>query len=117
MLFLILLGDPVGHRKHLTVAGIGERKADCSRAPLFAGATPRDALPSEVSGFEFLLLLRGLVELNPLILGEPIYVFVDERLQPLGRGHLKEDRGHLIGRLAGNTLLGCLRFPGVGDVH
>ena len=45
MLFLILLGDPIGHREHFTVSGVGECKADGGRSPVFALAVPRDAFP------------------------------------------------------------------------
>ncbi len=117
MFFLILLGNPIGHRKHFAVAGVSERKADGGRSPLLAGATPGDAFPCEVGRLEFLLLLGGFVDLNPLVLSEPVDILVDERILPLGRGHLKEDGSDLVGRLAGDALVGLLRFPRVGDVH
>ncbi len=117
MLLLILLGNPIGHRQHPAVAGIGERKADGGRAPLLAGTAPGDALPSEVTSLEFLFLLGGFVELDPLVFGEPVDVLVDKRLQPTARGHLKEDGGHFVGRLAGDALVGFLRFPRVGDIY
>jgi len=116
MLLLILLGNPIGYSQHLAVAGIGERKADGSRAPLLAGAAPGDTLPSEVTSLEFLLLLGSFVKLNPLFFGEPVDVLVDERIQPTARGHLKKDGGDFVGRLAGDTLVSFLRFPRVGDI-
>jgi hypothetical protein len=50
MFFLILLGDPIGHRKHFAVAGGGKRKADGGRSPLLAVATPGDAFPFQAGG-------------------------------------------------------------------
>ncbi len=55
--------------------------------------------------------------LDPLVFGEPVDVLVDKRLQPTARGHLKEDGGHFVGRLAGDALVGFLRFPRVGDIY
>jgi hypothetical protein len=57
VLFLILFGDPVGDCQHLTVAALGERKADGGRTPLLAFAAPGGAFPFEVGSLEFLLLL------------------------------------------------------------
>jgi len=31
MFFLILLGDPIGYREHVAIAGVGEHKADTVR--------------------------------------------------------------------------------------
>src|SRR5258708_19853349 len=117
MLLLILLGNERGTRHPPSVAGIGERKADGGRAPLLAGTAPGDALPSEVTSLEFLFLLGGFVELDPLVFGEPVDVLVDKRLQPTARGHLKEDGGHFVGRLAGDALVGFLRLPRVGAAY
>jgi hypothetical protein len=51
------------------------------------------------------------------VLGEPVGILVDKLIAPLGRGDLKENRGHLVGRLARDALIGFLRFPGIGDAQ
>jgi hypothetical protein len=113
VLFRILLGDPIGDRQHFAIAAIGEDKTNGSRSPLFTGAIPGDPLPLEVSGFEFLFLLGGSIQFDPLIFGEPVDILVNQRFQPFGRGHLKKDRGHFIGRLTCDPLICFFRFPGI----
>jgi hypothetical protein len=110
--FRILLGDPIGHRQHFAIAAIGEDKTNGSRPQPLTGTIPRDPLPLEVGGLEFLFLLGGPVQFDPLVFGEPVDIFVNQRFQPFGRGHLKKDRGHFTGGLTRNPFIGFLRFPG-----
>jgi hypothetical protein len=117
MLFCILLSDPIGNGKHFAGAAISEDKADSSRPPLLAGATPGDALPLQIGGFEVLFLLRGFIKFNPLVFGQPIDILIDKRLQPFGRGYFEEDRSHLLRRFARNAFIGFLRLPGIRDFH
>jgi hypothetical protein len=117
MLFLILLGDPIGHREYFTVSGVGECKADGGRSPVFALAVPRDAFPFEAGSLEALLLLGTFIDSNRLVLHEPFNILVDKRVQALLRRYLKIDRRHLVWRLASDALIGYLGFPGVGDIQ
>ena len=101
----------------LHVSGVGERKADGGRSPVFALAVPRDAFPFEACSLEVLLLLGTFIDSNRLVLHEPFNILVDERVQALLSRYRKVDRSHLVWRLASDALIGYLGFPGVGDIQ
>jgi hypothetical protein len=75
------LVDPIGHGEHFTVSGVGERKADGGRSPLFVLAVPRDPFPFEAGSLEVLLLLGTFIDSNRLVPHEPFNILVDERVQ------------------------------------
>ena len=62
-------------------------------------------------------MLGSFVELDRLVFDEPFDVFLNERIEPFFRRHLKDDRHYLIRRLAGDALVSCLRLPSLRDVH